>query len=176
MAKIVAKNAQGKNLAQTSVVLSVSDEISCNVCHASNTDPAAMPETGWVNNPDPLKDTKFNILKRHDDRWNIRPYLAERQTLGWTYRPSLYQTAVKGTPVLCAACHKDNALGLPGLAGIGAESSDTHTLHGPQILQSNGMTLDENSATNDFTSCYLCHPGQITSCKRGAMNSVLCSS
>ena len=176
MAKIVAKNAQGKNLAQTSVVLSVSDEISCNVCHASNTDPAAMPETGWVNNPDPLKDTKLNILKKHDDRWNIRPYLAELQTLGWTYRPSLYQTAVKGTPVLCAACHKDNALGLPGLAGIGAESSDMHTLHGPQILQSNGMTLDENSATNDFTSCYLCHPGQITSCKRGAMNSVLCSS
>ena len=177
MAKIVAKDSTtGAILAQTTVVLSVSDEITCTTCHASNSDPAAMPATGWVNNPDPSKDAKLNILKKHDDRWNISQYLGQLQTNGYTYQSSLYQTAVSGTPILCAACHSDNALGAPGLPGIGAESSDMHTLHGPQILQSNGLTLDQNSATSDANSCYLCHPGPTTQCKRGAMNTQLCSS
>lgn len=176
MAKIVAKDSTGKLLAQASIVLSVSDEISCNNCHASNSDPAAMPATGWVNNPDPSKDAKLNILKKHDDRWPISQYLSQLQTLGWTYQSSLYQTAVSGTPVLCAACHSDNALGLAGLPGIGSESSDMHTLHGPQVLQSVGQTLDQISTTSDNNSCYLCHPGPKTLCKRGAMNTQLCSS
>jgi hypothetical protein len=157
-------------------VLSVSDEITCNTCHASNSDPAAMPASGWVNNPNPAKDTKLNILKKHDDRWPIAQYLSQLQAAGWTYQASLYQTAISGTPILCAACHSDNALGLPGLPGIGAEASDMHTLHGPQILQSNGQTLDQNSASSDLNSCYLCHPGPVTQCKRGAMNTQLCSS
>ena len=55
----------------------VSDELSCNTCHASNTDPVAQPASGWVNNSDPAKDTKLNILKKHDDRWNISGYLAQ---------------------------------------------------------------------------------------------------
>jgi len=49
------------------------------------------------------------------------------------------------------------------------------TLHGPQILLATGKTLDVNSATSDLNSCYLCHPGPITQCKRGAMNTQLCS-
>jgi hypothetical protein len=176
MVQVAAKTRGGKILATTTDVLSVSDEISCNVCHASNTDPDAMPSTGWVNDPDPIRDTKLNVLKKHDDRFDISPYLGQLRTNGYKYKPTLYGTAVAGTPVLCAACHSDNALGLPGLAGIGAEASDMHTLHGPQILQSNGLTLDENSAISDANSCNLCHPGQITKCKRGAMNATLCSS
>jgi mono/diheme cytochrome c family protein len=176
MAKLVAKDSTGKILATASIVLSVSDEISCNTCHGSNTDAAAKPATGWVNNPDPAKDAKLNILKKHDDRWPISQYLSQLQTNGWTYQSSLYQTAISGTPVLCAACHSDNALNLPGLPGIGAEASDMHTLHGPQILTSNNQTLDQNSATSDLNSCYLCHPGPKTLCKRGAMNTQLCSS
>ena len=176
MIQVTGQTTSGTVLAQTSAVLSVSDEISCNVCHASNTDPAAEPADGWVNNPDPLKDTKLNILKKHDDRWNIAPYLPQLRALGYKYRRTLYLTANSGTPVLCAACHSDNALGAPGLAGIGSESSDMHTLHGPQILQSNGLTLDQNSLISDADSCYLCHPGGVTKCKRGAMNATLCSS
>ena len=176
MAKLVAKDSTGKVLASASIVLSVSDEITCNTCHGSNTDPAAKPATGWVNNPDPAKDAKLNILKKHDDRWPISQYLSQLQSNGYTYQSSLYQTAVSGTPVLCAACHGDNALSLPGLPGIGAEASDMHTLHGPQILLSTNQTLDQNSTTSDLNSCYLCHPGPVTQCKRGAMNTQLCSS
>ena len=175
MAKLTAKVA-GKKVANTSIVLSVSDELSCGTCHASGSDPAAEPASGWVNNSDPTKDMKFNILKKHDDRWNITQYLGQLQAAGYNYQSSLYQTAVSGMPVLCAACHSDNALGAPGLAGIGAEASDMHTLHGSQILQSNGQTLDQNSLTDDNKSCYLCHPGPVTQCKRGAMNKTLCSS
>jgi hypothetical protein len=176
MAKLVAKDSTGKVLASASIVLSVSDEISCNTCHGSNTDPAAMPAGGWVNNPDPAKDAKLNILKKHDDRWPISQYLSQLQANGWTYQSSLYQTAISGTPVLCAACHSDNALSLAGLPGIGSEASDMHTLHGPQVLLSNNQTLDQNSTTSDLNSCYLCHPGPKTMCKRGAMNTQLCSS
>jgi len=176
MAKLVAKDSTGKVLAQATVVLSVSDEISCNTCHASNSDPNAMPAGGWVNNPDPAKDAKLNILKKHDDRWNISQYLTQLKANGYNYQSSLYQTANSGTPVLCAACHSDNALNLPGLAGIGAEASDMHTLHGPQVLLLNNMTLDQNAASSDLNSCYLCHPGPVTQCKRGAMNTQLCSS
>ena len=176
MAKLTAKDSTGKALANITAVVSVSDEMSCKTCHASGTDPAAQPASGWVNNPDPAKDTKLNILKKHDDRWNVSQYLAQLQAEGYNYQSSLYQTAVGGQPVLCAACHSDNALGAPGLAGIGAEASDMHTLHGPQILQANGQTLDQNSLADDNKSCYLCHPGPVTQCKRGAMNKTLCSS
>lgn len=175
MAKLTAK-VGGKVVANSSIVLSVSDELSCGTCHASGSDPIAEPASGWVNNPDPAKDLKLNILKKHDDRWNISQYLSQLASSGYTYQSSLYQTAVNGTPVLCAACHSDNALGAPGISGIGAEASDMHTLHGPQILQSNQQTLDQNSLVDDNKSCYLCHPGPVTQCKRGAMNKVLCSS
>jgi hypothetical protein len=36
--------------------------------------------------------------------------------------------------------------------------------------------VDQNSTTSDLNSCYLCHPGPKTQCKRGAMNTQLCSS
>jgi hypothetical protein len=176
MAKLVAKDSAGKVLATAKIVLSVSDEMSCKTCHASGTDAAAEPASGWVNNSDPAKDPKLNILKKHDDRFNISPYLSQLAANGYKYQSTLYKTAVGGTPVLCSACHSDNALGLPGLAGVGAEASDMHKLHGPQILQSNGLTLDQNSQQNDNNSCYLCHPGPLTQCKRGAMNKILCSS
>jgi len=174
MAKLTAK-VGGKAVANSSIVLSVSDELSCGTCHSSGTDPDAEPASGWVNNPDPAKDMKLNILKKHDDRWNISSYLGQLKSLGYTYQSSLYQTAVGGTPVLCAVCHSDNALGTPGLSGIGAEASDMHLLHGPQILHSVGQTLDQISQSDDTKSCYLCHPGPVTQCKRGAMNKVLCS-
>ena len=63
-------------------------------------------------------EPKLNILKKHDDRWNISQYLPQLAAQGYVYQSSLYQTAVGGQPILCAACHSDNALGAPGLAGI----------------------------------------------------------
>jgi hypothetical protein len=82
MAKIVARDAQGNVLATAKIVLSVSDEMTCNKCHASNTDPYAKPQAGWENNPDPAKDVKLNILKKHDDRFRIFQYLLLLRQVG----------------------------------------------------------------------------------------------
>jgi len=172
MAKIVARDGTGVELASATVVLAVSDELTCSTCHASNSDSAAKPNAGWENNPDPAKDTKLNILKKHDDRWNISGYLGQLQSAGYTYQASLYDTAKSGTPILCAACHASNALGTKGLPGINPVTQDMHTLHGPVTNPSTGNTLD--SATTPQQSCYLCHPGIETKCQRGAMNSVAC--
>ncbi len=175
MAQIVARDLNGNTLATATVVLAVSDEMSCATCHASNSDINAKPAAGWVNNPDPVKDMKLNILRKHDDRWVITPYLKQLQTAGYPYQAKLYDTANAGTPILCAACHGDNALGLPGISGINPLTNDIHTLHGTQILLSTGRTLNANSTVSDLSSCYLCHPGPKTLCKRGAMNTQLCS-
>jgi len=174
MALLAAKDSTGKTLATAKIVLAVSDEMSCKNCHASGTDTAAEPASGWVYNSDPAKDPKLNILKKHDDRWNISGYLTQLSKNGYTYQSSLYQTAISGTPVLCAACHSDNALSDSGITGIGSLSADMHSLHGPQVNPATGITLD--STTDDLNSCYLCHPGPVTQCKRGAMNPVTCAS
>jgi hypothetical protein len=172
MAKIVAKDTSGTVLASTTVVLAVSDELTCSTCHASGSNPAAQPAAGWENDPDAAKDTKLNILKKHDDRWDISSYLPALQAKGVTYQATLYQTAKSGTPILCASCHATNALGAVGLNGIKPLTADMHTLHGPILNPATGVSLD--SATSPNGSCYLCHPGLQTRCQRGAMNKVAC--
>lgn len=172
MAKIVARDLQGNILATASIVLSVSDELTCNKCHASNSDPYAKPRTGWVNDPDPDKDVKYNILKKHDDR--VRPLflLAVLHRQGYNYLPSLYATAKNGTTVLCAACHSSNALGTQGFPSVKSMTAAMHQLHGPQINLDDGRKLDDE--TDPVKSCYLCHPGVQTRCLRGAMNDRTC--
>jgi hypothetical protein len=56
-------------------------------------------------------------------------------------------------PILCANCHSDNALGLPGNPDLPSLSQAMHTLHGEE--------------TND---CYKCHPGPTTQCFRDIMH------
>jgi hypothetical protein len=57
------------------------------------------------------------------------------------------------TPILCAECHADNALGMPGHAGLPSLSEAMHSTHGEE--------------TND---CYKCHPGPTTQCFRDVMH------
>ena len=46
MMRIQARTAAGAVLASTDIVLPVSDEMDCKVCHASNSGPAARPAAG----------------------------------------------------------------------------------------------------------------------------------
>lgn len=172
MAKLVAKDSQGNVLAETKIVLPVSDELSCSTCHASNANPAAEPLSGWENNPDPAKDVKFNILKLHDEKNNISAFLAALAGKGYQYQASLHDTAQSGTSILCAACHGSNALPGTGLTGIPPLTQSMHTLHGSVTTPGSTTTLD--NATSPFGSCYLCHPGIQTKCQRGAMSSITC--
>lgn len=172
MAKIVVKDSTGNVLATTTAVLAVSDELTCSTCHASGSNASAQPAAGWENNGDAAKDVKLNILKKHDDRWDVSAYVTGLQAKGFTYQASLYQTAKGGTPVLCAACHATNALGAAGMTGVNALTADMHRLHGPLMNPATGVSLDQ--ATTPEGSCYLCHPGLQTKCQRGAMHKVAC--
>ncbi len=175
MVQIVAKNSSGQTIATATAVLNVSDEMTCSACHSpANNNTAAMPAGGWVSTGSTTAQTvKYNILKKHDDRWSTSitaAMLSELQTKGYTYQSSLYQTAASGTPVLCASCHLSNALNAAGMntgvSGANPLTQDMHTLHASQTY--NGTTLD--NATSPNGSCYLCHPGLNTKCVRGAMS------
>ncbi|MDT8067272.1 MAG: hypothetical protein ROO76_03815 [Terriglobia bacterium] len=172
MAKVVVRDSSNNLLASTTVVLSVSDEMRCSTCHASGSDPAAQPTAGWENDPDPAKDVKWNILRFHDQNVPIASMLPALQAAGYSYQSSLYQTAKAGTPILCAACHKSNALGTTGISPAAPLTSAMHAHHASVVNQSTGVTLD--NATSPSDSCYLCHPGATTKCQRGVMRAVAC--
>ncbi len=166
MVKVVAKDTSGKVLATTTTVLPVSDEMDCSKCHKSNGSSDAKPNTGWVNNSNLQQDYKQNILRLHDEKHNIANYLSALQAKGYTYETSLEQTAANGTPILCAACHKSNALPNTGVAGVPPLTEALHSKHANVIDPATGQRLDN---ANNRNACYACHPGATTQCLRGAM-------
>lgn len=164
MVKVVAKNMSGTVLATTKVVLPVSDEMTCKRCHATNSVNAAKPSAGWVNNPNLERDWKQNILRLHDEK---HPNAIADAGMAASYtQGTLLATASAGQPVLCAACHKSNALGTPLKTGIKPLTEALHSKHAGVIDPDTGTTM--NSSTNR-NSCYQCHPGSTTKCLRGAM-------
>jgi hypothetical protein len=166
MMRLVAKNSAGTVLATTDIVLPTSDEMSCKLCHGSTTGTlAARPAAGWVNNADPLKDAKLNILRKHDDRFQSTALYQHAAPMVGYSTQGLEQT-VNSTPVVCDRCHGSNALAMPGVSGIKTLTAAVHGLHASVVDAATNMTL-ESMKTRD--SCYLCHPGPKTQCLRGAM-------
>ena len=164
MVKVVARDTAGKELASTRVVLPVSDEMSCQSCHASGSGNDARPAAGWINDPDPEKDWKKNILRLHDEKFPDAITTAAMQS---TYTGAgLLATANAGQPVLCAACHQSNALATPAKPGIKPLTEALHSRHATAKDPASGLALNDLSNRN---SCYLCHPGSVTKCLRGAM-------
>jgi hypothetical protein len=101
-ATLVAKDSGERTLATASVVVPVSDELSCQKCHDKG-GPAAGPagiDTGNV---------ATNILKLHD--------LREHTGL------------MNSQPVNCAKCHSDNALGAAGNPSLRSLSYAMHGKH-----------------------------------------------
>lgn len=165
MVKVVARDSSGTVLATTKVVLPVSDEMSCVSCHASTSSSnGAKPTAGWVNDSDSEKDWKKNILKLHDQKY---PNAISTASMSSTYtQGSLLATANAGQPILCASCHKSNALGTLQKSGIKSLTEALHSKHATVIDPSTQASM--NSSTNR-DSCYKCHPGSSTKCLRGAM-------
>ncbi|MBA1419983.1 MAG: hypothetical protein FAF03_03755, partial [Epsilonproteobacteria bacterium] len=88
------------------------------------------------------------------------------QASGYNYdAQGLEATANNGTPVLCVACHKSNAL--PGVGiGLKAFTNAIHSKHAGVTDPFSGMKLGD---PNNRSACYACHPGAQTECLRGAM-------
>jgi hypothetical protein len=172
MVKVVAKDSSGKILATARTVLPVSDEMTCRACHASTaTSSAAKPAAGWVNDADPEKDWKKNILRLHDEKQQGDATFAA--ALNQLYKTtSLSATANAGQPVLCAACHSSNALPGTGLAGVEPLTQALHTLHA-RVQDPTSLTLQTLGDSTNRTACYMCHPGSVTQCLRGPMGNAL---
>jgi len=177
--KVVAKDLSGKELATTTTVLPVSDEMTCSGCHAStaSTNPAeiaAKPTAGWVNDANPDKDWKRNILRLHDEK-QLSNALYQSALVQTGYKAQgLLATADSGKPVLCVGCHASNAYFdklnkktvMGGIAGIKPFTQDLHNKHASVKDPATQLVLD---SSGDRTACYLCHPGSATKCLRGAM-------
>jgi PKD repeat protein len=170
MMKVTAKDAAGSVLASTRIVLPVSDEMDCSLCHASGSRDAARPSAGWVFASDPQRDFRLNILRRHDDgHLGSSSYQSALSANGYL-DTGLHATAMSGKSILCAHCHSSEALPGSGISGISPLTAAMHAGHAAVVDPTNGMTLD--SATNR-SACYRCHPGSETRCLRGTMgNSV----
>ncbi len=148
----------GAQLASTPVVLPVSSEAHCDVCHETGSDGASPGFHGvekWSTASDVNLRTRENILTLHDALNGTR--------------------LVKQEPVLCDDCHYSPALDLKGTGPTGSQinpatgqsyswtSRAIHRHHGsPQL---NGVPIPDEGVN----TCYYCHPGPVTQCLRGAM-------
>jgi len=104
LARIVVRDANGKQLAANTVVAPVSTEMHCDYCHSDNGEGSEGIATGKV---------ETNILTKHDQ---------EEDT-----------NLMNSRPVLCAKCHASNALGAPGQPGIASLSNAMHGKHKDEV-------------------------------------------
>jgi hypothetical protein len=145
----------GTRLGSTDVVLPVSEETSCQNCHATGKVAAPAGTQAWSTDPDLEAQSRRNVLILHNAR--------------------------KGTnlqaPVLCAGCHYSPALDLagtgpsPAQAGHRNMSSVMHAFHADKMtgLSDAPVPVGGTVPAAAIQSCYQCHPGASTQCLRGAM-------
>lgn len=160
-------------LASTDIILPVSDEMDCRICHASGSGPAAQPKNGWVWEAAPDRDYRLNILRFHDEeRQKTIPALYPAILAARGFNTNGLETSVRtdDKPILCAACHLSEAIPNSGYPGLPPLTEAVHALHAQVIDPSTGQILN---ASDNRTSCYRCHPGSDTRCLRGAMGKAI---
>ena len=153
--RITARDrSSGATLASLDITVPVSQEVDCQTCHGTGEIAASDPGITWSTHPDPEIQTKQNVLILHD--------ASEGTTLA------------SQTPVLCAECHYSPALDLDGTGPTGPQltvptmSATIHAFHGATV-DGGGQPIFPPGGTPEET-CFKCHPGLITQCARGAMN------
>jgi hypothetical protein len=171
----VAASGGGVPSVSTDIVLPVSLEINCRLCHASGAGVAARPSPDWEWDASPAKDYRFNILRLHDQiRFQTLPTLYTNVLAIKGYpAQGLYISAKLGKPVLCASCHASEAVphsGLPGL--VKPLTQAVHGQHASVTDPVNGQLL---GTVLNRSACYRCHPGAETRCLRGAMGRAVAS-
>ena len=174
MMRIVAKDSANTVIAQSDVVLPVSDEMSCKNCHAANTNTQAKPNSGWISDYILDREYRLNILKLHDEKEFARNSAIYSQALSakGVNSNGLYASVMDTPPkpVLCASCHASEALGTPSFGATPALTTSMHTTHANVTAPGSNLSLD--NVTNR-SACYECHPGSETRCLRGAMGNAV---
>ncbi|MCB0217991.1 MAG: hypothetical protein KDH92_15215 [Chloroflexi bacterium] len=172
--RLIARDVDERLLASADVVLPVSDEIGCASCHGSGKSARAEPAAGWVQDADPERDYRLNILRLHDERQVAS--LAYRASLAARgYRPEGLEATVRqdGKAILCAGCHASEPLATDGRPGSPALSQAMHTLHARERDPETGLRLDD---IDNRQACYRCHPGNATQHLRGVMGQAVAAS
>jgi len=146
----------GALLGSTDVVLPVSEETSCQSCHATGqaAAPASSP-LAWSSDPDLEAQARKNVLTLHDARAGTH----------------------LEAPVLCASCHYSPALDLGGVGPSaeqqrhGTMSAVMHAFHADKMAGLDDAPVAPGGAVPAASAqaCYQCHPGATTQCLRGAM-------
>jgi hypothetical protein len=145
--------------------------MTCVVCHGSGTVAAARPAAGWVNENDPNRDYKLNVLRLHDERQKADPkYAAALQQAGYSAAGLYAQVVSQHRPVLCAKCHLSEALPGTGVAGVEPLTQAIHARHSQVVDPITNKRLDD---TSNRAACYRCHPGAETKCLRGTMGNAV---
>ena len=171
MMRLTARNASGAVLATTDIVLPVSDEMDCSLCHASDSKPPARPAAGWAHDGSFERDYRLNILRLHDERQATDPTFASAlAAMGYAPQGLHATVTTTGRSILCAGCHASNALPGTGIAGISSLTGAVHAGHANVVDPISHQTLD---ASTNRASCYRCHPGSDTRCLRGAMGAAV---
>lgn len=149
-------------LGSTDIVLPVSEETTCQTCHATGKRAASLSGVSWANNSNKDLESRLNVLTLHDFRSGTN--------------------LVGQQPVLCASCHYSPALDLGG-AGPSTEqqrhstmSRVMHSFHADKMIDDLGNPFSDALVPAGGTppdasreACYTCHPGANTRCLRGAM-------
>lgn len=171
MMRVRAKNAGGQTIASTDIVLPVSDEMTCIACHASTSGDAAKPVGGWVNDPDETRDYRLNILRLHDEHHQANPqYSSLLTSVGYNGAGLFSTVTVDDKAILCATCHASNALPGSGKPFLKPLTEALHGKHANVLDPVKQLPLD---SSENRSACYLCHPGSVTKCLRGAMGSAV---
>jgi hypothetical protein len=150
-----AFDLNGKAIASTDVVLPVSEETSCQNCHATGNAAAPLGSQAWSTDTDLEAQARRNVLILHNARTGTNLQ----------------------APVLCAGCHYSPALDLAGTGPGGSQtahrtmSSVMHAYHASKMagLSDSPVPVGGTVPTAATQSCYQCHPGATTQCLRGAM-------
>src|SRR5262249_22754305 len=160
--RLVARDSSGVTVACAEVALPVSDEMDCRACHASGSQAAARPPSGWSWYCDPsknyrvnrIKDYKLNILRYHDEiRAGTSNYTTALKLAGYN-TAGLIATVNSGQPVLCIRCHSSDALPQSGIAGMRPLTRLIHTKHAKVIAPNSALTMDD---VNQSAACLSCH-------------------
>jgi hypothetical protein len=167
--EVIAHDPIGAQVAQSPVVIPVSDEMDCRGCHASGVGDAAKPAAGWAFDLSNERDYRLNILKLHDES-HLGEMLYDAALVATEYGSAgLFAAAtVDEKPVLCARCHQSNFMPGTGLWFISQLSIALHHEHADVIDPKTGLTLDD---VDNRKACYQCHPGSQTRYLRGSMGS-----
>ncbi len=173
MMRVIARNAANQPIATNDIVLPVSDEMDCRVCHASGAGNDAKPAGGWVWSSNRERDFRLNILRLHDEHQfanHTDLYQAALAARGFNAKGLFHGVIADGKPVLCATCHASEALGTDSYSTIPPLTASVHSKHATVMDPDLHITLDSSAHR---AACYRCHPGSATRCLRGAMGGAI---